>query len=147
MVDRILTLRELNRATLARQFLLERASITIPAAIERLVGLQAQQAQAPYIGLWTRLTNFERDVLAALIDNHTVIKATTMRATLHLMTAADYRLLRTTIQRVLDQAFEAISKGRDASLDFDAILTMGRDYLAETPRTFAEISDHFTKLL
>ena len=94
MTDRTLTLRELNRATLARQMLLERAAISVSEAVERLVGLQAQQALAPYVGLWTRVENFRRDDLAVLIENHTIIKATLMRATLHVFTADDYVRLR-----------------------------------------------------
>jgi hypothetical protein len=111
VADRILTLRELNRATLARQLLLERASLPVTAAIERLVGLQAQLPQAPYIGLWTRLSDFQRDDLARLIEDRAVIKATLMRATLHLFTAEDYLLLRGALQPALTQAFEAISGG------------------------------------
>ena len=83
MPEQILTLRQLNRATLARQLLLERSEMSVPAAIERLVGLQAQQAQPPYVGLWTRLRDFKRDDLARLIEDRTVVKATLMRATLH----------------------------------------------------------------
>ena len=56
MLDR----RALNRATLARQLLLERTSMTAADAIEHLVGMQAQAPQAPYVGLWTRLTGFRR---------------------------------------------------------------------------------------
>ena len=65
MADRILKLRELNRATLARQMLLEREALPVPAAIERLIGLQAQLASAPYVGLWTRLRDFKRQALHA----------------------------------------------------------------------------------
>lgn len=86
MADRILKLRELNRATLARQMLLEREAMPLPAAIERLVGLQAQLARAPYVGLWTRLRDLRRETLDHLIENRIVIKATWMRATLHLCT-------------------------------------------------------------
>jgi hypothetical protein len=83
VADRTLTLRELNRATLARQMLLERETISVPAAIERLVGLQAQVPAPPYVGLWTRLQNFQREDLAKLIQNHSVVRATFIRATLH----------------------------------------------------------------
>ena len=61
MAHRVLTLRELNRATLARQMLLERASLPVPESVERLVGLQAQVPGPPYAGLWTRLRGFRRD--------------------------------------------------------------------------------------
>ncbi len=75
MADRILTLRDLNRATLSRQLLLERSPITPTAAIERLVGMQAQLASAPYVGLWTRLKDFQRSDLASVIENREVVKA------------------------------------------------------------------------
>ena len=141
MADRILTLRELNRATLARQLLLERAAIPVPAAIERLVGLQAQLAVAPYVGLWTRLRDFQRDDLARLIEGHNVVKATLMRATLHLATAEDYPWLRTTLQPVMTYAAEAITKQRETGdLDVPALVAMAREYIAEQPRTFEAIS-------
>ncbi|MBC7813089.1 MAG: AlkZ family DNA glycosylase [Burkholderiales bacterium] len=146
MADRVLTLRELNRATLARQMLLERADVSIPAAIERLVGLQAQQAIAPYIGLWTRLNDFKRDDLSRLIDEHTVIKATLMRSTLHLFTAKDYLLLRATLQPVLTSAFEAIAKGRGAEIDFYKVVAAAREFITQEPRSFAEISAMLTEL-
>src|SRR5215467_7266690 len=110
MPDRVLTVRELNRATLERQLLLGRASLPVPAVIERLVGLQAQAAMPPFVGLWTRLSDFQREHLAALIEDRTVIKTTFIRATLHLLTAADYIQFRTAIQPALAHAQEAIVK-------------------------------------
>jgi len=60
---RTLTLKELNRATLARQLLLERRKIGVLAALERLAGLQAQWPPSPYVGLWSRVTGFRRESL------------------------------------------------------------------------------------
>jgi len=141
MPDRVLTLRELNRATLARQMLLERAVLPVPAVIERLIGLQAQSPVAPYIGLWTRLVDFRRDDLAAAIEDHTVVKATTMRATLHLITAADYLRFRATLQPMLTYAGQSIAKRRGGNaIDLPALLALAREYIAEQPRTFEEIS-------
>jgi hypothetical protein len=147
MPDRILRLRELNRATLARQMLLDREALPVPAAIERLVGLQAQLAQPPYIGLWTRLRDFRREALARLIENRIVIKATLMRATLHLFTAEDYLRFRTTLQPVLTGAGNAIAKRRGGDFDPEKLLTAARRYIEEKPRTFSEISDMVTKLM
>lgn len=148
MAERALTLRELNRTTLARQMLLERAAIPVPAAIARLAGMQAQLASAPFVGLWTRLQGFRREDLAGLIENRTVIKATLMRATLHLFTAEDYIRLRGAIQPALDSAQESIAKRRGGQeLDLDQLLAMARDYLQEQPRTFAEISAYFSERL
>lgn len=94
MAERVLTLRELNRATLARQILLQRKRLSPTAIIERLVGMQAQWPPAPYVGIWTRAASFRREALERELANATVVKATAMRQTLHLLTRRDYALLR-----------------------------------------------------
>jgi len=94
VVERVLTRRELNRATLARQLLLERKRLAPTAVIERLVGMQAQWPPAPYIGIWTRTTSFRREALERELASAAVVKATVMRQTLHLVTRRDYALLR-----------------------------------------------------
>ena len=58
--ERILSTAELNRALLARQMLLERSRSSLPKALERIGGIQAQYAPSMYVGLWTRLEGFER---------------------------------------------------------------------------------------
>jgi hypothetical protein len=145
----VLTTRDLNRATLARQMLLERAVVPATGGVERLVGLQAQAAMAPYVGLWTRLAGFERDDLAAAIDDRTVVKATLMRGTLHLATAADLAWLRPSIQPALTAGWESIAGRRSnqgEAFDLDQVLAAGREFVAEEPRTFAEISAMLTEL-
>lgn len=94
MAERVLTLRELNRATLARQLLLERKRLAPAKVIERLVGMQAQWPPSPYVGVWTRTTGFRRETLERELSRGTVVKATVMRQTLHLVTRRDYALLR-----------------------------------------------------
>jgi Winged helix DNA-binding domain len=87
---RVLTLRELNRATLARQLLLERRRLSPLRVIERLAGMQAQWSPAPYVGLWTRVEGFRREALERAVRRGDVLKPTVMRGTLHLVTARDY---------------------------------------------------------
>lgn len=88
---RVLTERELNRATLARQLLLgPRRKLSPAAVIERLVGMQAQWAPAPYVGIWTRSEDFRRESLERAIRRGDVLKPTVMRGTLHLVTKRDY---------------------------------------------------------
>lgn len=140
MTDRILNLRELNRATLHRQMLLERSAGSVTVSIEHLVGLQAQLASAPYVGLWSRLRAFGRDDLADLIRGRTIVKAPMMRATLHLVSASDFLRFRSTLQPVLSQASESIVARLGAALDMDEILESARAFIAEEPRTFKEIS-------
>ena len=92
MAERVLTLRELNRATLARQLLLERKRVPLTRALERCAGLQAQWAPAPYVGLWTRTDGFRRQTLEAALRRHAVVRAVLMRGTIHLVSLADYSL-------------------------------------------------------
>lgn len=94
MAERVLTLRELNRATLARQLLLERKRLSARAVIERLVGMQAQWPPAPYVGIWARTTSFRRAALERELARGTVVKATVIRQTLHLVTRRDCALIR-----------------------------------------------------
>jgi hypothetical protein len=94
VADRVLTLRELNRAALARQLLLERKRLSPVAVIERLLGMQAQWPPAPYVGIWTRTTSFRRERLERALAQGAVVKATVMRQTLHLVTPPDYALIR-----------------------------------------------------
>ena len=138
MAHPVLTLRELNRATLARQLLLNRSTLPIPDAIERLVGLQAQVPSPPYIGLWTRLRDFRREDLTRLMDERQVVRATLMRSTLHLMTAKDYLLLRPALQPALTRALNSFFGKRAKGLDIDRLVAAAQEYLKE-PRTFGEL--------
>jgi hypothetical protein len=89
-VTRILTTRELNRALLARQMLLKRVRLSIPTVLDRMGGLQAQYAPAMYVGLWSRTQGMERGDLTDALVRKTVIQGTLLRATIHLVSAADY---------------------------------------------------------
>ncbi|MGO1001207.1 winged helix DNA-binding domain-containing protein [Lysobacter sp. CA196] len=99
----VLSVRALNRALLARQSLLERNGESVPAMVERLLGLQAQAPNPPYLGLWTRLRDFALDDLTRAMQAREVVRATMMRGTLHLVSAQDYRRLRPVLQPVLQR--------------------------------------------
>jgi Winged helix DNA-binding domain len=87
---RTLTEAELNRAVLARQLLLERSRTPLPRALERVAGIQSQYAPSMYVGLWSRLEGLERDALTRALERRSVIQATLMRSTIHLVSRADY---------------------------------------------------------
>jgi hypothetical protein len=89
MTDK-LSPRALNRALLARQGLLERAAVPLPEMLEQMAGLQAQYAPSMYIGLWSRLEGFARDDLTRALEDRSVVQATLMRSTIHLVSRADY---------------------------------------------------------
>jgi hypothetical protein len=90
VADRVITQRELNRALLARQLLLERKRLSLPKALERIGGIQAQYAPSMYIGLWSRLDGFERKSLDRALERRTVAQGTLMRLTIHLVAARDW---------------------------------------------------------
>ena len=104
----VLSARELNRATLARQLLLEREPASVPAAVERLGGMQAQEPKHPFIGLWTRLEGFSPEALLAAISAREVVRATLMRSTLHLFSARDYAALRMALQPPMSVALRVL---------------------------------------
>jgi hypothetical protein len=89
-MERTLTWRELNRALLARQSLISRVKAEPAAVLEQMAGLQAQYAPSMYIGLWTRIEGFERESLTRLLEEREVVQATLLRATIHLVSRADF---------------------------------------------------------
>ncbi|HXG76247.1 MAG TPA: winged helix DNA-binding domain-containing protein [Gaiellaceae bacterium] len=110
MAERVLTLRELNRATLARQLLLERRRLAPARVVEHLVGMQAQWPSAPYVGIWTRTAGFRREALERLLRRGDLLKATVMRQTLHLVTRRDYGLLRAALSETNYPEQSALAK-------------------------------------
>jgi hypothetical protein len=133
-----LTTRQLNRATLARQLLLAREPIGPVAAVGRLCGLQAQEPAPPFIGLWTRLEHFEREHLLAALRDREIVRATLMRATLHLLGAADYAAFRAPLQPVMERAVRALGD-RAKGLDPARVLAAARALLLERPLGFNEL--------
>lgn len=142
----LLTKRALNRATLARQILLAREEIAPREAIERLVGLQAQEARHPFVGLWTRLIGFRREDLNRAIRDRQLVRATTMRGTLHLMSARDYVAFRTTLQPMLAAGMQAIFKDRATGIELARVLEQAEQFLSGGPATFEGIRTHLAAL-
>jgi hypothetical protein len=136
----LLSRRALNRATLARQLLLDRARRPVPDALEHLVGLQAQAPDAPYVGLWSRLADFRTGQLARAIAAQDVMRVPLMRATVHLVTAGDCAMLRPLVQPVLERAFAGQNFARQlAGADIGSVIGAAAALLAEAPMTRAEL--------
>src|SRR5215210_3722996 len=133
--------RALNRALLARQNLIERRPKTALEAIEHLVGMQAQEPQAPYIGLWSRLAEFRPEELSTLITERRAVRMGLMRSTIHLVSARDCLGLYPLMRPVLDRTFKGSSFSKQvAGVDLDELLAAGRKLLAVKPRTRAKLS-------
>jgi hypothetical protein len=139
-VERVLTQRELNRALLARQLLLKRARLSIPKALERIGGLQAQYAPSMYIGLWSRLDGFERDALTRALERRSVIQATMMRATIHLVSKADFWPLLIAIRDERLKWWERVHPASDPREMRTAAKRLRR-FIAEGPRRRKEVEE------
>ena len=138
----VLTRKALNRATLARQSLLERSSRPVPEMIERLVGLQAQTPHTAYVGLWTRLVDFRPEQLADRLVDRSVVRLALLRSTIHLVTARDAWQIRRLVQPVLDRGLRGQFGRRLEGIEMDELVARGRAFVDAEPRTFKALGDH-----
>jgi hypothetical protein len=122
-----------NRALLDRQMLLRRSQRPVIEAVEALVGVQAQLPMNPYVGLWSRLDDFEPEVLSNLIAERAVVRVALMRSTIHLVSARDCLELRPLVQVVSERGYSAAFGKRAAGLDVPAVVREGRAILTEQP--------------
>ncbi len=135
-----LTIRALNRALLERQLLLRRRTTGIGAAIEHLVGMQAQVPLAPYTGLWSRLRDFDPGELSRMTAEKEVVRGTLMRRTVHLVTADDFLALRPVMQDMVERGYTGSHFAPQIrGVDLDELLAAGRALVEEQPRTIADL--------
>ena len=135
----VLSERALNRATLARQYLLERAPVRAIDAIEQLAGMQSQAPLAPYVGLWTRLRDFAPGELATLTEERQVVRLQLMRNTVHLVRAHDALDWSALFTPLRTAEFNANFRAGTAGADLSALLDQAGRQLAERPRSRAEL--------
>jgi hypothetical protein len=140
MTDRLGEL-ELKRALLARQQLLERSSMRLVEMVEQVGGLQTQYAPSGYIGLWSRLQRFRRADLTRALEQRAVVQATMMRATIHVVSAADYWPLTIAIRRTRQEWFERVSRRDIESLDMSGAAAAASDELRGGPLRMAELTE------
>lgn len=133
----VLTTRELNRATLARQHLLERTDAPVVDVVEHLIGLQAQAPLPPYYGLWSRIEGFRPDDLAGPLLDRSVVRIAVMRGTVHLVSARDCLPLRAAVQPLLERQLRGSTAYRPGlvDLDLDAVAGAAREIVDDEPRT------------
>jgi hypothetical protein len=138
-MTQVLTRRLLNRATLARQHLLQRVDARALDTIEHLAGMQSQAPLAPYVGLWTRLQDFDPRELTDLTANRRVVRLHLMRNTVHLVSARDALAWRALFSSVLAAEYGAHFRGGIDRVDLDGLLEEATRLLEERPRTRAEL--------
>ncbi|GAB7183542.1 winged helix DNA-binding domain-containing protein [Kitasatospora sp. Ki12] len=136
----VLDTRALNRATLTRQHLLERSDGSVPQAVAHLCGMQAQEPQEPFTGLWSRLRDFRPGQLDEALTGRTVVRTHLMRRTVHLVTADDALAWRARHDSMLRQRVLGTYRRELAGIDLDEVAAAGRAVMADRrPRTMAEL--------
>ena len=137
MAERVLSERELNRALLKRQLLLERRRVALPRAVELMGCIQAQYAPSTYVGLWARLEGLGRDSVTRALERRTLVQATLMRNTIHVVSRRDYWPLVIAIREERRAWSRSVQKTDERRLR-RAALRLER-FLADGPRRQREL--------
>jgi hypothetical protein len=140
VTERTLSTRELNRALLARQLLLERSSLPLPDALEQVAGLQAQYAPSPYVGLWSRLRDFRRDDLTRALEDRRAVQATLLRVTIHVVSAADYPPFTEAVRGARREWWAGATRRELEGVDVEAAAALVRERLLAGPARQAELA-------
>ncbi|GIG64250.1 winged helix DNA-binding domain-containing protein [Phytomonospora endophytica] len=137
----VLTGHVLNRTALARQLLLDRVDLPAATAVERLAGLQGQEANTPYLSLWARLRDFRHDELTRALEDRTVVRSSVLRGTQHLVTGEDFGWMRALMQPLLARIRQS-AFGRDTvGVDLDELAKAARETLAGRTLTRPQLRD------
>lgn len=139
MAETTLSTRTLNRALLDRQMLLERSDQPLTRVIEQMGGIQTQYAPAGYIGLWSRMRDFERPMLTAALEDRRAIQATMMRVTIHTVSAADYWPMLAGILPATRAWLARVHRSELGGVDLDAVAADVRNELADGPLRMREL--------
>jgi Winged helix DNA-binding domain len=131
--------RALNRATLARQLLLDRSELPVPAAVEHLVGLQAQTSHTWYVGLWSRLAELDPVAVGKLLERRELVRLPLMRSTIHLVTADDALTLRPRTQPPIERSTMGAFGRHLVGVDRELLVAAARELVEERPLAASEL--------
>lgn len=125
--------KQMNRAVLARQLLIDRAGASTPAVLEKMAGLQAQYAPSSYVGLWSRRLGMHRSDLDAALDDRSVIQGTLMRVTIHLASRDDYWLFAAGLRSARREMWLRLMKGQRTEVEMRGFADRTRTLLFSGP--------------
>jgi hypothetical protein len=137
--ERVLSSRELNRALLARQHLLERAPLSVAGMLEHLAGMQAQEPQAPFVGLWSRIRDFDPHELDGLLERREAVRIMLMRATVHLVTARDCLAFRPMVAELLRKRVVGSLRRELGGVELDEVERLATPMLEAEPLQSPEV--------
>ena len=125
----VLSTRQLNRALLARQHLLERRAAPLTQVIDEIGGLQTQYAPSGYISLWSRIAGFQRADLTRAMEERQAIHGTLMRVTIHTVSAADYWPMAAAVREARRAWYARAWRTDYESMDLEAAAGAAREIL------------------
>lgn len=134
-----LTVRDVNRAYLARQHLLARADSAPLPMIRQLIALQAQAHRPPYTALWNRLQHISTGEIDALAHARVTARVVTFRSTIHLIAADEVTAVRELLQPLVGDYFPPAWRQALAGVDLDAVVRRGIEHTTATPLTYAAL--------
>jgi hypothetical protein len=140
VAERTLTQRQLNRALLARQLLLERSSLPLPRVLERIGGIQNQYAPNAYIRLWSCVEGFRRDDLTRALERRSVVNATLMRATIHVVSKRDFWPYAVAIRSSQREWWLRVRRPRPTEVELEAAARELQALMATGPRRHEELA-------
>ena len=141
MAERTLTQRELNRTLLARQLLLERVRLPIPLALERMAGIQDQYAPNAYIRLWSCLEGFRRDDLTRALERRTVVQATLIRGTIHVVSKRDFWPFAVAVREPEREWLLRVRKPRPDRRELGRVVELMRERMVSGPLRYDELDE------
>ena len=141
MTEAVLTDRALNRATLARQLLLERVAMADLDAVTALVGLQAQTTHSWYLTLWSRLEPYDPVATGQALEDHRLVRMTAMRGTIHLFTADDAPIMRAFTQPAIARLLRGAFGRQLTGVDLDELRAIVRNVVGDDAVPLDAIAD------
>jgi Winged helix DNA-binding domain len=139
--ERTLSTRELNRALLARQLLLERSKAPLVRAVEKVAGLQTQYAPSAYVSVWSRLEGFRREALTEALEKRRLVQATLMRSTIHIVSVRDFHLFLAGIRKERRRWWMGIQRHQLEGVDMSEVARFLRRHLRDGPLKQAQLMD------
>jgi hypothetical protein len=121
--------------------LLKRSHLPLTDVVECMGGIQNQYAPAGYVGLWSRMREFERPMLTQALEERRVIQGTLMRATIHVVSASDYWPMMAGIERINREWYAKVQAREIGGVDLDHVVAATREELAEGPLRINELTE------
>jgi winged helix DNA-binding protein len=138
-----LTTRALNRATLARQGLLDSLRVDASEAIARVGSLQAQHPEWPPVALAARAANADAADLTGALERREAVRSSLMRITIHVVASRDLWPMFTVMQPLRLNQWRLLLKADPVDSPLGRRMTAAHDVaiaaLRERPRSSLEL--------